>query len=364
MKIVRKLLLWLVGILVIYLVIILGYGTITDWAPTDEEPAQVWSGEGATPLITDSIVTFITWNVGYGGLGDQDFFFYNKGDFFWTDPGTVRMKKERVESNVGGQRSLVENSLSDFFLLQEVDTAARRSHYLNELDTVRKARPDYVTTFAPNFKSKNVPIPVFQPWDHYGAVVGGLASISRYTPAAATRIPLPGKFPWPTRLFQLDRCALRQTFTTKNGQQLVVYNIHFSAYDKDGDIRLQQMQAVREAVIADYDEGHYVVVGADWNQLPPGFNWFSLNPTVEKVELPMSIPFDFMPVGWKYAYDPATATNRESDLPYDSHRSRRTVIDFFLLSPNIRIKEVKGLEMGFRDSDHQPVYLEAELLGQ
>ncbi|NJC25324.1 endonuclease/exonuclease/phosphatase family protein [Neolewinella antarctica] len=362
MKKARKILVWLIAAVLLYVGGILLLGTLTDWHPTEVEPADVWVGKSSEPVIQDSVLRFITWNVGYGGLGDADFFFYNKGDFFWTDLGTVRMSEARVTANVAGQRLVVGNSLSDFFLLQEVDTAARRSHYLNELDTVRAARAGYTTAFAPNFKSTRVPLPIFQPWDHYGAVTGGLVSTSRFTPRTSERIPLPGEFPWPTKLFQLDRCALRQAFPTANGKSVVVYNIHLSAYDKDGGVRLQQMSALRQAALADYEAGNYVVVGGDWNQIPPGYNWFTLNPVVKKVQLPQAVPFDFMPPGWKYAYDPTTATVRNSEIPYDSHRTRRSVIDFYLLSPNLRIKQVKGLEMGFKHSDHQPVYLEVDLL--
>ncbi len=121
------------------------------------------------------------------------------------------------------------------------------------------------------------------------------------------------------------------------------------------------MQALRELAWADYSAGRYVVIGGDWNQLPPGFNWFSLNPTVKRIEPPKVVDFEFMPAGWSYAYDPATATVRESHVPYDLHTTRRSVIDFFLTSPNVTIKKVKGVEEGFKSSDHQAVYLEAVL---
>ncbi len=365
MRLFRRLLLWSLTILLLYVGGLLLYGTLTDWVPEKEAPALVVppsSGQAAQAVVDRGVVRLLTWNVGYGGLGDKDFFFYNRGDFFWTEPGTVRPSLERIAANLSGQRLTVANTLSDIFLLQEVDSAARRSHYVNELDTLRTARADYVSAFAPNFKSGRVPLPIFQPWDHYGAVTGGLLSLSRYRPSASTRLQLPGEHPWPTKLFQLDRCALRQEFATRSGRTLVVYNVHLSAYDKDGSVRRQQMDALREWATADYQAGNYVVIGGDWNQLPPGFNWFSLNPTVERVELPVTIGFDYMPAGWKYAYDPGVATVRSSDQPYDAHRTRRSLIDFYLLSPNLRIRQVKGLEQSFQYSDHQPVYLEVEFL--
>lgn len=354
---------WVVGLFLLYVVGMLVFGTLTDWTPQGTEKLSASAGQvSAEPLVQDSVLSFLTWNLGYGGIGDKDFFFYNqKGGFWWTKPGTVRMPQERIFDNVGGQGQTLRKHPSDFLILQEVDTAARRSHYVNQLAIMRATQPTYSAYFAPNFISKKVPLPILQPWDHYGYVVSGLASISRFQPSASERIQLPGEFGWPTKLFQLDRCALRQVFPVKDGKELAVYNVHLSAYDKGGSIRYQQMRAIREAALADYEAGRYVVVGGDWNQLPPGFNWFSLNPTVEKITPPKVVGFDFMPPGWAYAYDPGTASVRESHIPYDVHTVRRSVIDFFLLSPNLRIRKVEGIEQAFAFSDHQPVYIEVEM---
>lgn len=362
----RKLLKFLAGLFGIFLLYVVGillFGTFTDWEPEGTTLLEPSNNQiSADPVIQDSVLSFLTWNLGYGGIGDKDFFFYNqKAGSWWTKPGTVRMPKERVIDNIGGQGVTLRANPSDFILLQEVDTAARRSHYVNQLAIMRGTQPTYSAYFAPNFKSRRVPLPFLQPWDHYGDVVSGLVTLARFQPGASERIQLPGEFGWPTKLFQLDRCLLRQVYTVAGGRELVVYNHHLSAYDKDGSIRLLQMQALRQAALADYEAGRYVVIGGDWNQLPPGFNWFSLNPTVKRIAPPKVVSFDFMPAGWSYAYDPGKATVRESQLPYDVHATRRSVIDFFLLSPNLRIRKVRGIEHGFAYSDHQAVYMEVEL---
>lgn len=355
---------WLLAAFALYIVGFLIFGTLTDWQPEGTDVLVPSTGQtAAEPVIEDSIVSFVTWNVGYGGIGGKDFFFYNQANgFWWTKPGTVRMSEERVASNVTGQEITVKSNLADFFLLQEVDTAARRSHYVNQLARARDARRDYAAYFAANFKSRRVPLPIFQPWDHYGYVVGGLVSLSRYQPTVAERIQLPGEYPWPTKLFQLDRCALRQVVPVRGGRELAVYNVHLSAYDKDGGIRRQQMALLKEMALADYEAGRYVVIGGDWNQMPPGFDWFSLNPTVKTTKLPFAIDFGFMPAGWQFAFDPRVATSRGSAAPYNVKKTRVKVIDFYLTSPNLQVKTVKGLEQQFRYSDHQPVYLEVELL--
>jgi exonuclease III len=39
-----------------------------------------------------------------------------------------------------------------------------------------------------------------------------------------------------------------------------------------------------------------------------------------------------------------------------------TVIDYFLLSPNIELLEVKGIDEGFENSDHNPVSMRIKLV--
>ena len=354
---------WPLLLVVLYVGTILAYGTITDWRPDGTEELTASGGQLASePYLPDSIVSLLTWNVGFGGLGAEDYFFYNRGDFFWTDLGKARASRANVDRYVAGQQLTVSSTRADFFLLQEIDTASRRSYYTNQLAQDRSAQPDYAAYYAQNFKNARVPIPVFQPWDHYGEVNSGLLTLSRFQPLQSQRVQLPGELPWPTRLFELDRCALRQVYTSEVGRELVLYNIHLSAYDEGGTVRREQMDYLRELVLTDYHSGRYVIVGGDWNQLPPGFNWFSLNPTVEKTILDAVIPFDYLPPGWNWAYDPTVATVRTSDAPYDAHRTQRSVIDLYLLSPNVRLRAIKTLDQDFRNSDHHPVYLEAELI--
>lgn len=349
-------------LLLCYFVSLLTYGTLTDWQPEPEETLKAIHAGEPEPVVLDSIVKLLTWNVGYGGLASEVAFFYDQGDFFWTSLGHVRPDENIVEAAVDGQESTVLAVPADFYLLQEVDTAARRSYYTNQLDSMAQERPDYATYFAMNFKNGRVPIPVFQPWDHYGYVRGGLVSMTKYEPQNSMRYSLPGKLGWPTRLFSLDRCVLRQEFATRANKKLVVYNIHLSAYDQGGGAKAEQMAWLRERVLADYEMGNYVIVGGDWNQVPPGFDYAVFSPDRADEYSQIAIDFDYLPQGWLWAYDPDTPTNRKANEVYDEKHSQKSLIDFYLLSPNLKLKQVKAIDQNFAHSDHQPVYLEAEMI--
>ena len=73
--------------------------------------------------------------------------------------------------------------------------------------------------------------------DTYGEVLSGLVTFSRYQPKESTRFQLPGDYPWPDRIFHLDRCASVHRIPTNMGPELVVINIHNSAFDKGGFLK-------------------------------------------------------------------------------------------------------------------------------
>lgn len=362
MRTLRRALLWLLLLLGIYVMLILTYGTFTDWTPPAQTQLTAVHPGDPESTIKDSLLRLLNWNVGYGGLGAEVAFFYDQGDFLWTSPGNVRPPRTTVEKAIDGMEAAVLSLPVDLYLFQEVDTAARRSYYTHQLDSLATRRPGYTAYFALNYRNERVPIPVFQPWGHYGYVRGGLVSMSRFAPQSSVRYALPGELAWPNRLFSLDRCALRQEFMTDFGLPLVVYNVHLSAYDKDGKAKQQQMDWLRRRVIRDYEAGAYVIVGGDWNQVPPGFDYARFSPDRAAEYQQIEIPFDYAPPGWLWAYDPARPTNRKANEPYDAKKSRKSLIDFYLLSPNLRLRQVQTIEQGFAFSDHQPVYLEVELL--
>jgi endonuclease/exonuclease/phosphatase family metal-dependent hydrolase len=77
----------------------------------------------------------------------------------------------------------------------------------------------------------------------------------------------------------------------------------------------------------------------------------------------MPLDAGYMPEGWRWAYDPAVPTNRSIDAPYEKGRTPVSLIDFYLVSPNVRVVQVKALDQGFRSSDHQPVWMEVRFEG-
>jgi len=327
------------------------YGTLTDYKPAPSEQVEIKNPVSQQPA--DSIYTFLIWNIGYSALGDKEDFFFDGGKM-------VRPSKERVEENLRGiTGTIAAHADADFILLQEVDVSSKRSHYFNEVDAIAKALPDYAYGYARNYLVDYIPSPLNKPWDAYGKVDAGLVTYSRYLPVEAGRLSLPGQFGWPKKVFWLDRCLLLFRYNLPNGKQLVVVNQHLEAYD-EGGIKKQQMDFMKGVLLQEFANGNYVVVGGDWNQCPPDFDYQRFGKDEDGSYKQLNVPADYIP-GWTWAFDTATPSNRKLATPYEKGKTFVTLIDFYLVSPNVKVLEVNGVNLDFKNSDHQPVWMKVKL---
>ena len=361
MKKIIRLMLLLIGTVVLYVVLTLVHGTLTDFQPEPEIKLSTdgQGKDGAT--ITRDSLTFLSWNIGYCGDGKESNFFYDNGSFFFANGKMVRPPKDLSIKNLHGISETVKQCTADFILIQEVDVDSRRGYHFNQYDTLRAAKPDYSAVYAVNFKSPRVPLPLAEPWNVIGKVDAGLGSFSRFQPSDATRYQYPGSFGWPERIFNLDRCASVQRYQTSKGHELVVINSHNSAYDKKGELKGKEMAWLKEFLLAEYAKGNYVIVGGDWNQCPPNFDYQKFMKDEANGYVQTNIPADYLPADWTYAYDANTPTNRKLADTYVPGKTFVTLIDFFVLSPNVELIQVKGVDNGFSYSDHQPVSMSIRL---
>jgi endonuclease/exonuclease/phosphatase family metal-dependent hydrolase len=159
----------------------------------------------------------------------------------------------------------------------------------------------------------------------------------------------------------LDRCLLVQRYDLSSGKQMLVVNLHNSAYDNTGKLKAQEMAYLKNFITQEYEKGNYVIVGGDWNQNPPGFDNNTFSRNLKETYPQTAVMADFMPADWKWAFDATTASNRNLVTAYDKDKTFTTLIDFFLLSPNVDLVSVKGAHVGFQFSDHQPVKLQVKL---
>ena len=348
MKVLRYLL-YLILILVGAFLLFLLYASIDDYRPDEKE--VVFQGEPVRVLCDSSELRLLNWNIGYAGLDASMDFFYDGGE-------QMRPVEAGVISNINGIMSFLETYRDhDFILLQEVDRDSKRSYHMDQVERLGKVLSGFHPTFGKNYDVSFVPIPLKEPM---GKVRSGLLTMSAHECSNSTRYSFPGNYSWPMSLFMLDRCFLVNRYVVSGDRELVLINTHNSAYD-DGSLRTRQMDHMKEFLLEEYQMGNYVLVGGDWNQTPHGFEPEWTDQPFDTLNLTY-IEQGYPANGWTWAFDYSTPSNRRVKEPYSRGSSLTTVIDGYLLSPNIRLKRIQTHDMDFQYSDHQPVELHVVLI--
>lgn len=353
-KIIARALLFIVAGLLLAVGGLLAYLALTEYKPPERAALEVEKG-AARVLKPGASFTALSFNIGYGGLGRESDFFMDGGE--QVRPGSLQL----VEKNLAGIEDTLQRTDADFYLLQEVDYASRRSYGLDERARLRAERA-VDSAHALNYSCEYVPFP----WPPIGRVHSGLYTMSAYALAkeeAALRLALPNPFGWPVRMANLKRCLLVNRVAIEGGErELVLVNLHLEAYD-DGAGKAAQTAALMDMLAKEYAKGNYVVAGGDFNSSFPVVDAAAWPVPDTGVYVPGVIEADALPAGFQWAVDASAATCRLLNKPLDAPGENQFyVIDGFILSPNVALEQVQTLDDGFLHSDHNPVLLRARLL--
>lgn len=348
-KILMVCFLCILTISLLYFIVVLAYSTLTEYNPDQKNQLEI---QGLSKeILTDSMeISLLSWNHGYAGLGKEMDFFYEEGKM-------VRPTKELNATYLSGiQEFIIKNGSIDFLLFQEVDIDSKRSYYKNQYEIIRKLLPSHSSVFATNYKSWYVPIPLTEPM---GKVLSGITTFSKFQTTDAHRIGTPGNHAWPKKLFMLKRCFICSKYEVSNGKELVIINLHNSAFDDESELRKAELAMLKEILISEYEKGNYVIAGGDWNQNPVGFKNTKFQKYLSKAN--WEIELDYLPVDWNWVSDPKTPTNRGVQFPFDINKTKTTILDYFVTSPNIEVIEVNTIDLEFENSDHHPVVVKVKL---
>lgn len=142
-----------VGIIILAAAGFIGYLSITEYYPK-EQTEVLPVGKGTQHLNAGDSFTVMSWNIGYGALGDNADFFMDGGESVKTADSA------RVEENMKGIMSEIDSVQANAIFLQETDRDSDRSSHLNEAQLLSSHLPDHESTFASNFKVPFVPYPL------------------------------------------------------------------------------------------------------------------------------------------------------------------------------------------------------------
>lgn len=342
-----RILISVVGVVILAVAALVGYLTVTEYRPADRQAADMWEREDSSAVSPGAQLTIYSWNIGYAGLGAD-------ADFFMDGGSKVNPADEEVAANLAAIGHVIASRPADAWLLQEVDVNSSRTGGVDELSSVSQAYRGSAA-LAYNYKCGFVPIP----WPPIGRVASGIATLTdKAVDGTPERVALPCPFSWPVSTANLKRCLLITRLPlVGSDREVVLVNLHLEAYD-DGEGKIAQTKQLMELLAAEYEKGNYVIAGGDFNQAFPG-TW-DIYPVAGDVWMPGSLDAADLPAGFSYAYDSSHATCRLLDRPLAAD-SQTYVLDGFIISPNVCLDYVETVDLGFKNSDHNPVKLTVTL---
>ena len=161
------------------------------------------------------------------------------------------------------------------------------------------------------------------------------------------------------KLVDLDRCYSVSRIPVDDSKELILYNLHLSAYTSDGTIATEQLKLLLADMQAEYEAGNWCVAGGDFNKdlLGDSAVWFG--EADQDYSWAQPIPdglfdgYDITLVAPLDENDPVPSC-RNADSAYHEGQYVLTV-DGFMVSKNVAVESAEVIDTGFRWSDHNPV---------
>ena len=353
LKIILIALLVIVALVLVYLAYVL-----LDYHRIGDQTLPVTRANARQPAAGETY-DIVSWNIGFGAYEADYGFFMDGGS------QSRAWSKARLETNLDAIGTRLLEQDADILLVQEVDTDATRSYHVQEYETLQEALRDgraYDQVFARNYDSPYLMYPILRP---HGASRSGLATFADFTIDSAERVELPIETGF-TKFLDLDRCYTRSDIPTAEGNLLVLYNLHLSAYSSDGSIATEQLKLLLADMQGEYEAGNYCIAGGDFNKDLLGNSETYFGTADKEYTWAQPIPpgvFDGCDIALVAPLDEAAPVPscRNADGPYRPGQYVLTV-DGFLVSPNVLVEESEVIDYGFAYSDHNPVRMRFTLL--
>ena len=379
MKTKAKKVIKITGIILLALVIVLAAYIIYLYASyhriSDKQELQVeeisQNTEAGNELTTDKQYSALTYNIGFGAYTPDFSFFMDGGKSSWAK------SKDSVKETIKGAGELVASKDPDFALVQEIDLDATRSYHVNEYSILKENIPAYNCVFAQNYDSAFLFYPFTQP---HGKSKAGLALFSKYPITGSLRrsFPISTSF---TKFFDLDRCYSISRVPVDNGKELVIFELHMSAYGNSDAIREGQIRMLSEDMQKEYEAGNYVICGGDFNHDLKAADTQSKasdasnntqtdsGDSAEPESWAYPFPRSELPEHFSFCLDQLSEDEknnlwnsaRNADMEYVPGETYTVTLDGFIISDNVECTKYENVNTGYSYSDHDPVYMEFQL---
>ena len=354
LKIAVKILLALIATVIIIVLVYLAYVFFSYYRIEDNLSLEVENNSEESFAVLDKEYIIATQNLGFGAY-TADFTFFMDGG-----KESRARSKESVINCIDSGAQKIEGYSPDFIMFQEIDLDATRSHHVDQYAMLQDSFKDYSHTFAMNYDSPYLFYPLYSP---HGASKSGIATFSKINMTSSLRRSLPISTSL-TKILDLDRCYSVTRIPVENGKELLLYNIHASAYGSDDSVRTAQMAMLFEDMQSEYEKGNYVICGGDFNHDFTGDSSLKLNGSETEYGWAQPFPDELIPNGFtrctNYKDGLIAPTCRNCDIPYEEG-NYTIIVDGFFVSDNVECVVVENVQTDFEYSDHNPVLMTFKL---
>lgn len=377
----------LLGVVLLVAGSYVGYVALSYNRIEDDQPLNVVHQADEQSFVkVDTNYSITSYNIGFGAYSQDYTFFLDEGKEL---DGTKTVgyyskarSKEEVLYNTNGALSTIASCQPDFAFFQEVDTASTRSYQVDQNQMILEKFDTYDLTHAINFHSAYLAYPFY---DMHGKSNAGITTISRFPIESAVRKSFTVSTSF-SKFFDLDRCFSVQQVPVENQKYLHLINVHMSAYDEGGIIRKAQRKELNDYLQMAYENNDYVIVGGDFNH-----DLLTNNPDYsydgEKLiafqdyigqQKPDWLQYFFtkedqnpLPDSYRLIACDNAPTCRDSDVPWEYGHTYVSSIDGFIVSDNVKVLSNRTIVTTngklntdhFAYSDHDPIYMEFQLIG-
>lgn len=209
--------------------------------------------EHSKMLDVSDTLRVMSWNLAWAyGLGSEG-------------SGYKPMPEDFIKAKLDSMAQVLLDNTIDILIVQEIDFASARSHYINQADYL--AKKSGLINVAPvvSWEAHYIPFPYWPPKRHFGEMKSGGALLSRYPIRFHTyRLhELPQSNAWWYNLFYLFRYS---QFVNIGSDSLnfTISNNHLEAFDKAN--RENQAQILVKDIQAFKDD--LLLFGGDLNTVP------------------------------------------------------------------------------------------------
>ena len=306
----------------------------------------------AESALTGQEYKIVSWNIGFGAYESDYGFFMDGGS------ESRAWSPERLDANLEKISSVLTGENADFYIIQEVDKNATRSYHRDESELLTGSLGDgRGSIWALNYDSPYLFYPLTKP---HGKSVAGIMTFSRFSISSSLRRELPIENSL-MKYLDLDRCYSICRIPVHGGRELVLYNMHLSAYTSDGTIADDQLSMLVEDMRGECLKGNYVVCGGDFNKDLLGDSSVYFGKSDIEYTWAQPLPDGLLDGTGLSLVAPLNEASpvpscRNADGPYHEGQFVLT-IDGFIVSENVTVKSSEVKDLKFAYSDHNPVIM-------